>query len=111
MGAPSTQPRVIECLLANGEGDYTAEFLCKATGLANTQIRSAMGKIVQDNKLPGLTVISRGRIWHYDPSAAKVEPEDDEPQWFQEIARTSKGQILARGEYDQTLYVLTPLEV
>jgi len=111
MGAPAVQPTLIECLINQGKGDYTSDYLALETGLLSSQIRPAMNKIVQDGKLSGLTVISRGRVWRYDPSAMKATDPEDGPLWYQEIGRTGKGNVLVKGEHDQTLYVLTPLDV
>lgn len=120
MGYPAIQPTVIKELISTGKGDYDIEYLAEACGLELPQVRNAMRTIIQDKRLPGVTVLSRGRIWRYEPDGTEqrstaqgpqIPDVSTEPKWYYEVGTVKGGAPIVRAEGDPTLYVLKPLDV
>lgn len=112
MGAPRTSPKVLEALTQRRGRDVGMSELQTATGLNDSQIRSAIRSLIERDNQP-ITVVQRGNMWRLEPPTAKpalrVVRDKDVDTEFERIGTTSGGDVIVKGNRTDVLYRLTAL--
>ena len=117
-----TQPLVVKYILDHKGQEFTIQQVMGYTGFTDQQVRSAMYRLIDQGKLPGLSVLVQGSIWQYHPTedvdpehgstqAPQNRPRRKAPATTYELVGMASGKVLVRPEGGTELYVLTPLEV
>ena len=116
-----TQPMVMKYCLDHKGQEFTIQQVMGYTGFSDQQVRSAMYRLVDSGKLPGLATLVQGQIWQYHPSEdvdpeqasiqAPVSRRQRRPAERYEFVGMASGKVLVRPEGGTELFVLTPLEV
>lgn len=113
MGHPRTTPQVLAALASYPAGtDVNAQDLADETGLEAEQIRSAMRTLIASEK-HNIEVVLRGRTWRYHgpakPAKGKKSAGPVEDVTYTKVGKLSTGEVIARGNQTEVIYVLTEL--